>query len=294
MQRGWKLLLIVGFMLVSLMAWRAYDQREPSYLGHPISYWIEPWRHHGTEPPEREAAAFAAMDERAVLWLARQLDWQPSRLKEAFARTLNRLGDFTSDRDYDGGRRSAAVQALIRLGPRARAAIPALQALSQTNVRLHRDELRTTSVAALVKIRQEPLQPYIEQLRNAREPEWSRLATILGAQETNAADAVPVLVAGLSRTNPPVWPAATVHAIGGIRSQPESSIPALMHQLQHTNQVPAYAVFWAIAKFGPEAKFVWPELVACLDTTTNLYDRQALLRALQNIDPDNFAKTNWH
>ncbi|MGC3960907.1 MAG: hypothetical protein QM813_24125 [Verrucomicrobiota bacterium] len=104
--RTWMVAALVVVALVVI--WRAYDRREPDYLGHPISYWIEPWQHHGTEPAERETAAFAEFDDRAVRWLARQLEWKPSKLKEGLARLINRLGDFTSDRDYDGGRRAAA------------------------------------------------------------------------------------------------------------------------------------------------------------------------------------------
>jgi hypothetical protein len=294
MRRIWKLIAVAMVIWVLIMAWRAYEQREPRYLGHPISYWIEPWQHHGTESPEREAAAFAAMDERGVRWLARQLTWKPSRLKEGFARTLNRFGDFMSDRDHDSGRRGAAVRALTRLGTRAQAAIPELEALSQTTVELHRAELRSAAVGALVRIRQEPLQPYIERLRLATEPEWSHLAAILAAQETNAAAAVPVLIAGLTQTNRQVWAAPTVHALGRIRSQPELTIPALLQQLQRTNQVSPDYIFNAVAQFGPDAKAAWPELVACLTTTaTNSFDRQALLHALRSIDAAAFAVTNW-
>src|SRR5436190_18523826 len=93
----WRLLKlrnIVGFLLLAAMGislWLYVQNREPHYLGHPISYWTEPWHHHGTETPEREAAAFAEMDERAVRWLARQLDWRPSRMREGFGKLVNSL-----------------------------------------------------------------------------------------------------------------------------------------------------------------------------------------------------------
>jgi hypothetical protein len=287
--------IIAGLLLsvIAVLAWIAIDRCEPSYLGHPISYWIEPWHHHGTEPPEREAAAYAQMDERAVRWLARQLEWEPSRLKEGLARFLNRFGDFTGDRDQDGSRRDAAVQALTRLGPRARAAIPELEALSHTNVEWHRDRLRIAAEAALVRIREEPLQPYVEKLKGASGEEWTRLATLLGLQETNAADAAPILAAGLVQTNRIVWVSPTVVALGKIHSYPESTVPVLMQQLGKTNQVPEYQVFSAIANFGPAASNVWPELSARVPSTTNIFDRRALLHALKQIDPNRHANTNW-
>ncbi len=278
----------MAVVLVGVLAviWRSYDRREPSYLGHPISYWIEPWQHHGTEPAEREAAAFAEFDAQAVRWLARQLEWKPSRLKAGFARLINRLGDFTSDRDYDGGRRAAAVRALLRLGPRAKGAIPELEALRQTNVELHRDQLRIAAIAALVRIREEPLQPYMDKLQNASGEEWGRLATILAGQGTNAADAAPILVAGLMQTNRAVWVEPAVIALGSIHSHPELSVPALLQQLGKTNLVAEYHVFTAIARFGPAAKEAWQDLAARLGTTrTNSFEMQALRAALKQIDP---------
>ncbi|MGC3960906.1 MAG: hypothetical protein QM813_24120 [Verrucomicrobiota bacterium] len=127
------------------------------------------------------------------------------------------------------------VRALTRLGPRAKAAIPELEALSQTKVELHQDQLRIAAMAALVRIREEPLQPYLEKLPNASGEEWGRLATILGLQGTNAAAATPILVAGLMQTNRVVWVAPTVIALGSIHSHPELSVPALLQQLGKTN-----------------------------------------------------------
>ena len=281
------------FLVAAVLVWCVIPKAEPVYLGHPISYWVEPWHHHGSEPPEREAAAFAEMDERGVRWLAQQLQWKPSKLKEGLARLLNRFGDFTTDRDYDGGRRSAAVRALTQLGPRAKSAIPELEALSKTNVELQRDQLRVAAVGALVRIRGDSLRPYMAQLPNAAGEEWARLATILAMQGTNAAGAVPILAAGLSETNQRIWIQPTVIALGSIRSHPELSLPALMQQLGKTNQVAEFHVFNAVANFDAEAQSIWPDLTARLTTTTNGYDRAALLRALKRIDPARFATTNW-
>jgi hypothetical protein len=281
------LLVVVVFSVCWLL-----PSSEPIYLGHPISYWTEPWHHHATEPPEREAAAFAEMDDRAVRWLARQLYWRPSILKESFAAFLNHFGDFLPGKDYDGGRRDASVRALTRLGPRAKAAIPALEALSRSTVELHRDQLRAAATAALVRIRGESLQPYIDQLHTASGEQWGRLATILGNQETNAAEAVPALVAGLMQTNRVVWIEPTVAALGNIHSHSELSVPALLKQLGKTNLVSEYLVYWALGKFGPDAESASPALVQRLTGISNDFDRQALVDTLKKIDSYHGASTN--
>jgi hypothetical protein len=234
------------------------------------------------------------MDERAVRWLACQLGWRPSRAKEGFARFMNHLvGDFMPDRDYDGGRRDAALWALIRLGPRAKSAIPELEALSQTDVEQNRDYLRAAATNALVRIRGDSLEPYIEQLKDASGADWGRLATLLGVQETNAAEAAPILAAGLLQTNRPIWVAPTVVALGNIHSHPEVSVPALLQQLGKTNLVAEYQVFFALSQFGPDARSCWPELAARVPATTNDFDRQGLLHALKQIDPDRFSSSHW-
>lgn len=279
------IIVVALIAIAGVLAGLVYVNREPVYLGHPISYWVEPWHHHATESPEREAAAFAEMDDRAVRWLAGRLGWRPSKLKEGFARTLNRLGDFMSDSDYDDGRRSAALRALLRLGPRARAAIPALEELRQTNVELHRDEMRAGAVAALIRIRGDSLAPYIERLETAVEPEWTHLTLIFAAQETNAAAAVPALVASLNRTNGTRWAAWTIHALGRIHSRPELCVPALQEQLTRSNPFPSRVVFQALSEFETNAQPAWPLLTNHLSSITNGYDRQALLFALRRIDP---------
>lgn len=280
--------LVSAAVLVGLI----YLNREPEYLGHPISYWVEPWHHHGTETPEREAAAFAEMDDRAVRWLAGRLSWRPSKLKEGFARTMNRFGDFMSDRDYDDGRRSAALRALQRLGPRAQAAIPALEELRHTTVELHQGDMRAGAAAALIRIRGDSLVPYIERLNTAVEPEWTQLTLILAAQETNAAAAVPALVASLNRTNGTRWAAWTIHALGRIHSRPELCVPALQDQLTHSNPFRAAIIYRALGEFETNAQPAWAFLADQLGAVTNVNDRLTLLAALKRIDPVAFAARN--
>lgn len=274
--------------VVACTAWSITRQREPEYLGHPLSYWTEPWHHHGTENPEREAAAFAEMDERAVRWLARQLSWRPSKTYEAFARFVNNFGEFMSERDYDQGRRESSIRALTRLGPRARSAIPELEAASRTAVELHNTDIRGQALGALIRIRGEPVALYVEKLRQGKN-DWAMLCYALAAQGTNAASAAPVLAEALTRTNANVWLVPAIAALGSIQSRPEVSVPALVRCLEITNRIERQVTLDALWKFGPLARPAWPALLNCL-SNSDQYASLHMKRVLQRIDPAESAR----
>lgn len=277
---------VIGVLLVTAITvsiWFIVVSREPHYLGHPISYWTEPFHHHGTESPEREAAAFAAMDERAVRWLARQLDWRPSSIKEGVAKIMNSLiGDFMPGRDYDGARRSFSIRALARLGPRARSAIPALEAASRTTVQLNQTAIRAEALGALIRVREDPVAPYIERLQTATGAEWAILCYALAMQGTNAAAAAPILASAVTNVN--AWHHPTVIALGSIRSHPEVSVPALIRCLQVTNRIEQLATAEALGNFGPQASAAWPVLLNCV-SNSNKPNGVPFKRALKRIDP---------
>jgi HEAT repeat protein len=287
---------IVGLLLLTtvvILLWLIARNREPHYLGHPVSYWTEPWHHHGRETPEREAAAFAQMDERAVRWLAKQLDWRPSRTREGFAKLMNSMiGDFMPDRDYDGGRREASIRALTRLGPRARAAIPELEAAGRTTVQLHRTDICGQALGALIRIRNEPVSPYVERLKTAQGEDWAVLSFALAAQGTNAAEAAPILAGALMRTNANIWWVPTIAALGNIRSHPETSVPALTRCLEITNRIERLVTIEALGRFGPQASPAWPVLLTCLSNSDN-YTSVQLRRALKKIDPERAAELGF-
>ena len=288
--RGKFFLLSLLLTVAVLSVWLLVDAPEPEYLGHPISYWIEPWHHHASESAERESAAIAAMDERAVRWLARQLDWRPSLLVHAFAKTMNSvIGDFMSDTQTDSGRREAALTALTRLGPRARSAIPEIEAVSRTTVEFHREQVRGMALGALIRIREEPLQPYIERLKTAKGEDWAILTTALAAQGTNAVEAVPILTEALNQHPPTVWLAPTIYALGSIHSHPELSIPTLIHCLEMTNAIEHQITIQALTRFGSDAKPAWPYLVGAL-TNSDASSVMQIERALLTIDPGAASK----
>ncbi len=194
-----------------------------------------------------------------------------------------------ADRDYDNGRREAALLALTRLGPRASTAIPEIEAASRTTVELHKESIRGQALGALIRIRGEPLQPYLEKLASAQAEDWTVLITALAVQGTNSAAAVPILVNALNRTNSNVWLAPAIAALGSIHSHPDLSVPTLVRYLAMTNWIERQMTVAALAAFGAEAKPAWTNLVACLRNSDN-YTSLQVKRTLWQMDPEAAAK----
>lgn len=276
--------LILGALLAAaLTAWFFRPPAEPVYHGHPLSYWIEPWQHHGTEPQTNIAAAFEQMDERAVRWLASQLDWRPSKLKAALNDMVARVisAKFFNDAP---DRREAAGMGLGRLGPRAALAVPALEAVLRDAAEPRASYARAAAMAALIQIRSDPLDAHLDKLRDPASADWVTHATVFWHLGTNGASAVPYLVKAMADSPSEVVFHTATYTLGMIRSQPELSVPALSLALEHTNHQIRYHAVLGLSQFGSHAKSGWTALLRRLDDSQNLV-RVATTNALKQIDP---------
>lgn len=274
----------VFLLAVAALALLMQGPNEPVCRGHPISYWIEPWQHLGTEPEENIAAAFSEMDERAVRWLTAQLDWRPSRLKAAVNDLVAKVisARFFNDRP---DRREIAAMGLGRLGPRAASAVPALEAVLRNTPAPRADSACAAALAALIRIEHEPLAAYLEKLRDPTAPDWQMVAWAMWHLGTNAAPAVPSLVKALEKPADEGTVRTTVSALAAIHSCPELTVPALAGQLEHADYHVRGCVIQGLSVFGAAAKPAWPAL------TPRLQDPELIVRvlatnALKQIDPE--------
>jgi HEAT repeat protein len=258
--------------------------REPGYHGHPISYWIEPWQHHGRESAENIAAAYSAMDEQAVRWLAGQLNWRPSGVRATVNRLVARV---ISAKLFDDppDRRETAAMGLGRLGPRARSAVPALEAVWRRTAELRAGSARAASLGALIRIRGGRLDPYLEKLRDPAAADWQIHAWAMGHLGTNAAPSVPFLVQALAKPAHEGIVLAAVWALAGIHSQPELTVPALAVQVGHSSPDVRRNAIRGLAAFGPAAKPAWAALTLRLQSPEP-WLRVAITNALKQIDAE--------
>jgi HEAT repeat protein len=180
--------------------------------------------------------------------------------------------------------RKYAAHLLGEMGPAARAAIPALEEADDS----------PATIAALMKIRGQPVVPLIKQLEDTFEniyyqEDWSELAQTVGEFGPNAEAAVPVLVKMLNR--PPVYleRSFAAQALGEIRRQPEICVPALIPLLDYPSANVRKTAVEALANFQHDAAPALPKIVQSLDDL-DAGVRLEATNALKKIDPEAAAK----
>jgi HEAT repeat protein len=170
--------------------------------------------------------------------------------------------------------------ALAEMGPAAQAAIPTLNSL--TNVF---GVIGPATRAAIIKIRGDSIQPYLEVLKDtSKVTDWLGAATTMMFLGTNADSAVPVLVAALPQTNIQMSHIAFL-SLSRIRTQPDLCIPAIIPFLQSTNVMARSDAIEAIRAFGVTSNRLGvAEIAKCLNDPDPVVEKRAE-RALKQIDP---------
>ncbi len=284
MKRSRKFFVAAAALLLLLMAFRLADpSSEPSYLGKPITYWIEPWQHHNMESEARVKAAFVAMDDNAIRWLVRALDWKPSSFRRTANQTLRRFDIVWSD---EPDRRERAAMALGEIGARAVWAIPPLENLRTNAVQPRAAASRHACTAALILIRQEPIPMAVERmLRDADPAAFGDLAMTLAFLGRAAVEAVPMMSAALDATNPPAVRANAAMALGSIRSSPAICVPALAGALATLEQPVQEQVLSTLSAFGEQARGASPQVVLLM-SGANRWVAARASNTLAVIDPE--------
>jgi hypothetical protein len=283
------LIVALGILLaiaIGVAVWQM-GQREPRYEGKPLSYWIGHTR--GNDSPNQHQAALAAMGDKAVPFLIARLRWKPLPAVQWLSSRFPRfplLADYT---DRHRMARQGAVYALGVLGPTARDAIPALEALDP-NADPISPWFGATVRAALASIKQEPLPPYIAKLKDTSDPGWYESAFVMWYHGTNAIAAIPNLIAALEvSTNDVMIRSVACHALSRIHSRPEVCVPALIPILRSPDPTERQMGLLAVAGFGSGAKPAWAELTNCLCDPYPL-SREIAAKLLQEIDPEGASK----
>ncbi|MCX6930031.1 MAG: sigma-70 family RNA polymerase sigma factor [Verrucomicrobia bacterium] len=281
-----KALLLVGVAAVALVIALLVLLREPSYNGRPLSYWIG---HTGVETTaEEQRAALAAFQDKAIPILIKRLQppSRPSPKLQTLEDMFPRLPLLAWYRNRGSVNRQTAIRALGVLGPAAREAIPALEALDPESDFYHGASVR----AALASIKQTPLPPYIDKLKDTSDPGWYEAYFLMCFRGTNAVAAIPSLIAALEATtniNNSIIPFCACAALSSIHSRPEVCVPALIPMLKS----PSYRQvgLLTLAAFGSDARPAWTEITNCLADPVP-YIRANAAMALKKIDADAASK----
>jgi len=282
----WRTAVLPGVLVAVLLgvgAWRLVHPGQPRVLGHPVSYWIFPGLQHPKEPPEHIAAAFAAMDDRSVRFLTRELDWKPSELARVLNAAANgRLEVHFSDRE---DLRYMAAMALAQLGPRAVSAIPTLERCVRQTPEPRADVARGAALAALIQLRHDPLTQLVVKLRDPSDSEWTVHALAAKDLGPHAAAAAPVLAEVLASTNNIFVRGYAAWALASVQGPPEVTLPALRAVLGDQSGWIRRSAALGLGNLGPAAKPAWADLLPLLNDT-EWGVRSWTTNALRQIDPE--------
>ena len=286
-----KLRVALGILLVAALGVAVWQvgPREPCYKGKSLSYWIGHTR--GNDSPKEHHAALAAMGDKAVPFLVARLRSRPSpavQLLSAWFPKFPLLASYTDRRRMP---RQGAVYALGVLGPTAREAIPALEALDPDSEAIS-PWFGASVRAALASIKQEPLPPYIAKLKDTSDPGWYESGFVMCYHGTNAVAAIPNLIAALEVTTNAdnfMIRSFACHALSSIHSRPEVCVPALVPMLRSPDAAERQVGLLAVAVFGSGAGPAWAELTNCLSDPYPL-SREIAAKLLKEIDAEAASK----
>ncbi len=214
---------------------------------------------------------------------ARSLAGLGAAAREAVPVLIQALNQSRGSGWQDRALREATAAALGEIGAAAVAALPHLEALTNT----------PAAELAIMKIQGLSLLPFMERLKDTSDAgQWIMTAKLVGGLGTNAEPAIPLLIEGLSWTNrelrqPRVSMQETaVSALGLIHSRPDLCLPPMMALLDSPEPNLRYQTLVALRGFGAKAKPAVPAIVRCIDGSASwLWIQHEGLNLLKTLDP---------
>ena len=223
-------------------------------------------------------AAFRAMGPDAVPFLVRRMETAPSwRIERALSVITVRSG--LAYRQKREMWQQEAAYLLGELGPAARSAeLNLVKAAGGP-----RWGLGGAATVALMKIRQQPLQPLIEKLKDTNDgTAWYENAMMVGQFGSRAEPAIPILLDALQHTNNIIQGHALL-ALGMIARQPNECIPAIVPFLSSPIVSDRQKALGALLGFGTNAIVARKAIQSAL-TDSDPWVRMEAARAIKILD----------
>jgi hypothetical protein len=263
-KRGRALIAVAGIALLALLAWTALRAPEPVYQGRPLSDWLARL-YTGTDEQARNEATVAVrrIGTNAIPTLLRMLRAHDSPLKTRLLQWARQHNIVHSRYADPRAQNVAARYGFLTLGPSGIGAVPELSKI-------------------------------LDQKLSWDSEFWT--ANSLADMGPGAKEAVPALLR-LAMSRDDVLRGAAMNALREIRANPDAVVPAMtkaLHDPEPLNQLGAATV---LEVFKGDAKPAVPDLVGLLNGTglnsnsmIQPFVRSAVERALQEIDPETYAR----
>jgi HEAT repeat protein len=264
---------ITAVMAAVLVIWTLWPSG-PSHRGKSIGSWF----YH---PGENDAEAFRAMGQEAVPFLIRRLEDAPSERVKSFLEKLST----TPKEIYRQRKEMWQHRAAYLLGEMGTAAQSAEANLTNA-VGSGNWFMRGAATVALMKIREEPLNPLIEKLRDASDGQtWYENAMMVGQFGPRAEPAVPILLEALQHSNNIIQAHALI-ALGMIGRQPDKCVPAIIPFLTSPDLSDRQKAMGALRAFGTNALPAKKAIQGALNDSDPWVRREAesAMKTLSEID----------
>ena len=233
--------VLLASVVAAVLAFIAIWPSGQSYQGRSLKSWF----YH---PGENDSEAFRAMGHEAVPFLIERLEDAPSeRVKSLLEKLSPTPKEIYRQRKQMWQHRAAYL--LGEMGMAARSAEPNL-----TNAAASGNwSVRGAATVALMKIRQQPLAPLIETLRDTSDWQvWYENAMMVGQFGSRAEPAIPILLGALQHSNNIIQAHALI-ALGMIARQPDQCVPAIAPFMTSPNVSDRQKAIGALLAFGTNA-----------------------------------------
>jgi HEAT repeat protein len=205
-------------------------------------------------------------------------------------RAFSYLTNLVANRPADGNSASEGCFAAYALGEMGRTAIDAIAVLEEATVN-PQSYICPAATAALMKIRDEPLEPLIEQLDDpAIMFSWMLNVKVVAEFESNAEPAIPNIIAAINRSKGNNTETFGSIALGRIQRRPDLCVPVLASILDYPSPSARSSAMDALLAFGADARPALPKIIEALDDL-DPYVRNSATNLVKILDPSALANS---
>lgn len=251
-RRKWIFAVLAGLLVIVAIR-TTWSEREPSYQGRPLSYWLTLKNNDDDDAVRDEPhfdEAIRQMGTNCLPFLLRWIAYEPpawkSKLIDFFVLRGPRWIPESLQEDRAGRLAEGAVDAFLALGLSASPAIPELARLAKDR---SRGRIANRVINALAWIGPEARPIVIDLLNDPRPDIRSSAISMLNSLGTNALPAIPRLIDCLKDPDGGVAQSAAI-ALGFLHLRSDLSLPALSNALQDGRFQVAFAARAALIEFG--------------------------------------------